>query len=692
MHDDTLRRARAVHGWAAQVLDMARAVGGRAVGTPATAVDARDVDTAAIRAELMMLEDLMRQFEVTHADDIAAVHPDHHADAVNLVHYLALRQGDVRHLQRRLLERGLSSLGRCEPHVLATVQSVLFALDRQRPSAMPTTLSFEAGRSALDRNTDALFGPRPPGRVPRVMVTLPSEAADDYTMVRRFVAAGMDVARINGAHDDPASWERMAGHVRKTSADLDRRCRVSMDLPGPKIRTGPFVDGPQVVKLRPERDLRGVAVTPAVATLVGGEGNSFAAGLPVDRPWIERRRVGDVVDMVDTRGSQREWKVVETTPGQCRVEVWDTSYVETRAALSCDGDTTHVGALATVPQYHLLHAGDAVVLTRDLTPVAPWHHGQSGQARIGCTLAEAFGAATVGQRAIFDDGKLTGVIERVTADELHVRIRTASPRGSRLRAEKGINLPDTDLRVAAVSDLDLPLLEVAAAHADMVALSFLRTECDVDKVHEYLRRVRADHLGLILKIETVAAFGRLPEILLHAMRSPLVGVMIARGDLAVEAGYERLAEVQEEILWLCEAAHLPVIWATEVLDQLARAANRHARKSPTRPWLNAPNASCSTRDPISTPPSSCSTTSFAACPATNAKRLRSCDLSTAGPIPADTRLNGSARSRVRRGIGFSNKVLVLPLDQPDGPGQRASFRGPAPGGRPAVARATLENC
>ena len=54
------------------------------------------------------------------------------------------------------------------------------------------------------------------------------------------------------------------------------------------------------------------------------------------------------------------------------------------------------------------------------------------------------------------------------------------------------------------------------------------------------------------------------------MRSPLVGVMIARGDLAVEAGYERLAEVQEEILWLCEAAHLPVIWATEVLDQLAR--------------------------------------------------------------------------------------------------------------------------
>ncbi len=54
------------------------------------------------------------------------------------------------------------------------------------------------------------------------------------------------------------------------------------------------------------------------------------------------------------------------------------------------------------------------------------------------------------------------------------------------------------------------------------------------------------------------------------MRSEAVGVMIARGDLAVEVGYERLAEVQEEILWLCEAAHLPVIWATQVLEGLAK--------------------------------------------------------------------------------------------------------------------------
>jgi pyruvate kinase len=60
-------------------------------------------------------------------------------------------------------------------------------------------------------------------------------------------------------------------------------------------------------------------------------------------------------------------------------------------------------------------------------------------------------------------------------------------------------------------------------------------------------------------------------LLLAAMRHFPVGVMIARGDLAVECGYERMAEVQEEMLWMCEAAHLPVIWATQVLDQLARS-------------------------------------------------------------------------------------------------------------------------
>ena len=62
----------------------------------------------------------------------------------------------------------------------------------------------------------------------------------------------------------------------------------------------------------------------------------------------------------------------------------------------------------------------------------------------------------------------------------------------------------------------------------------------------------------------------LPEIIVPAAGRQPFGVMIARGDLAVELGFERLAEMQEEILWLCEAAHVPVIWATQVLESLVK--------------------------------------------------------------------------------------------------------------------------
>jgi pyruvate kinase len=54
------------------------------------------------------------------------------------------------------------------------------------------------------------------------------------------------------------------------------------------------------------------------------------------------------------------------------------------------------------------------------------------------------------------------------------------------------------------------------------------------------------------------------------MKRPKIGVMIARGDLAVEIGFERISEVQNQILWLCEAAQIPVIWATQVLDTMAK--------------------------------------------------------------------------------------------------------------------------
>jgi pyruvate kinase len=138
----------------------------------------------------------------------------------------------------------------------------------------------------------------------------------------------------------------------------------------------------------------------------------------------------------------------------------------------------------------------------------------------------------------------------------------------KLKPGKGLNFPDTELGIPSLTPKDLEDLDFIARHADMVGLSFVRSPSDVERLQAELAARGAAQLGIVLKIETTPAFARFPRLLLTAMRSEQVGVMLARGDMAVEMGFMRLAEVQEELLWLCEAGLVPAIWATQVLESL----------------------------------------------------------------------------------------------------------------------------
>jgi pyruvate kinase len=228
-----------------------------------------------------------------------------------------------------------------------------------------------------------------------------------------------------------------------------------------------------------------------------------------------------------------------------------------------------------MPEGHLvLRRGDFLRLTRDLIAGRNAVTGPKGRvvtpAAIGCTLPQVFARVRSGDRVWLDDGRIGGVVRRADPSSVTVEITTARPEGEKLRGEKGINLPDTDLGLPALSKKDREDLRFIARHAHLVGLSFAQRPEDVIELQRLLRSLGRPDLGIVLKIETRRGFEMLPDLLLAAMRGEAVGVMIARGDLAVECGYERLAEVQEEILWLCEAAHLPVVWATQVLDGLAR--------------------------------------------------------------------------------------------------------------------------
>lgn len=516
----------------------------------------------------------------------AALHPEHQAGARNLLHYVALRRHDIRDLQHSLATLGLSSLGRTESNVRGALEAVLRVLEAMvgnPPSgAAPNLLT---GRHRLERNTETLLGPPPAGRRVRIMVTMPSEAATDPALVRDLLASGMNCMRINTAHDGPEGWAAMIQHLRAAERELGVACKVEMDLAGPKLRTGPVEPGPPVLKFRPRRDTLGRVTTPARVFFTPKEhphlpADPVDAVLPVPRRWISYLTAGARVSFKDTRGARRILRLTRPEGTGWWAEGERTAYVAPgiiltlAATATVPSHRTRLGPLPPTAQAIPLRPGDVLVLTRDSDPGTLAAVDAGGAviraARIGVTLPEFFESVQPGDPIWLDDGAIGGVVETVAPDQAAVRITKTRPGGDKLGAEKGINVPKTDLRVPSLSPEDLAALEFIARHADLVGLSFVRTPADVRGLRVRLAALGREDLGIILKIETERAFENLPQILLEAMHTGAVGVMIARGDLAVECGYERLAELQEEILWIAEAAHVPVVWATQVLESLAK--------------------------------------------------------------------------------------------------------------------------
>src|ERR1700729_540750 len=170
---------------------------------------------------------------------------DRDASARNLLQYLALRSHDLRDLQDRLSALGLSSLGSSEGHVEASVDAVLDALcaiaGRPVESLSGSEpIGFARSRDVLAARTAALLGPVSRRRPTRIMVTMPTEAATDAGLVREMLVAGMDCMRINCAHDGPPEWHAMRDNLRLAEDETRRSARLLVDLPGPKLRTGPL--------------------------------------------------------------------------------------------------------------------------------------------------------------------------------------------------------------------------------------------------------------------------------------------------------------------------------------------------------------------------------------------------------------------------------------------------------------------
>ena len=190
-----------------------------------------------LRAELERIYQNLLASERRAKARIAGVHPKQRRSATNLAHYLTLRLENLRPLQDALHDAGLSSLASAEGHVLWQMQAVLQRLGVDIPTKDIAKVDASAGNHLLQQHAHTLFGPKTGSTLPHLMVTFDSGLADDYTTVKALIKAGMQIARINCAHDNPSVWSRMIAHVRKASKATGLPCKVYLDLAGPKVRT-----------------------------------------------------------------------------------------------------------------------------------------------------------------------------------------------------------------------------------------------------------------------------------------------------------------------------------------------------------------------------------------------------------------------------------------------------------------------
>lgn len=385
--------------------------------------------------------------------------------AFNFAVYLALRRRNLQSLHQALLAWGLS-ITHSETAAISNLDAViaaLHAISGNRDSAVRRSLNrYFRGERRLQHNAAVVFGPCPAGRSSRIMVTLPLQAAVEYTLVKRLISAGMSVVRINCAHGSRRDWDAMIAHVHHAERETGKSCKILMDLCGTKARI-------------------------ATLQLIAGDGR--------------------------------------------------------------------------------LNTGDQLLLTKELPRQA------DVPVMITCTLPQMIDFLEIGDPVMIDDGVIAAEVSRLVPGGVIITVRKTKPKGTRLKLQRGINFPQTVHTLAPLTAQDLLDLDFILEKADMIGYSFVRGADDLSMLQDEMEKrggSRARAMPIIAKIETARAIESLPKIIAQGISRQPFCLMIARGDLAVELGFDRLPVLQEKVLSCARAAHIPTIWATQVLESLVK--------------------------------------------------------------------------------------------------------------------------
>jgi pyruvate kinase len=525
----------------------------------------------------------------------------------NLLCYLVLREQNLSALQIRLSEEGLASLAMSESYILFSIEHVLrhFGIKPVNTSSLHKIDPYR-GRLLMILRSKLMFGLMHNERNTHIMVTVDSSDIYQYELIEQLLENGMDIARINCAHNTVREWKLLVDTLRGVEDQLlqngkmeGRRCKILMDLGGPKIRTGPMelkvrplqISSPKDIHGRPMRLVEGFLDSEASETEVFNLErttlSTFVIAISkINYGGLGGLKIGQRITFKDARdGRPRILTVLERiSPTRVRIGLEHTAFLKEGIKLECqitDSDNDRkcsftVGVTKPQPIEIGVEAGNLLRLYRDKRL---GHGGDSNRlngdaAGISCTYPHILDQVKVGHRVFIDDGKIEAVVRSSKADYLELEI--VSPHGiiAKIKSNKGMNFPDSGIKTPALTQEDIKNLDFIVENADMVGLSFVHGPQDICDLHKELTKRNRPDMGIVAKIETSDSVHNLARTVIAGLDLPRFAVLIARGDLAVEVGFENLAFIQEDIFCLCEAAHIPVILATQILESLTESGLR----------------------------------------------------------------------------------------------------------------------
>ena len=546
------------------------------------------LDTTLMQSALKELETL--RTKLLSARETADPQHPRYPSLLNLKHYLILRSDDWTQLQEKLFTLSLSSLGRSYAHVAASIDTLYdqlsSSLGQEQISAEEMAqfhhLNIEEAIATSSHNSQKLFGGKASSKMSKqstaVMVTLPSHAAqEEGRLIRDLAEAGVNVFRINTAHDAPPIWKAMAeviGAINETRKD-EERLRIFVDLAGPKIRTGAIrrLDLPVVIgsnKREKEVIIRSGDAATRPETVDPVTLKRIPAQITVERKFFKKISSDHLVKIIDANGKKAFIAITELHETYARGVISKKVYIDEYTVLQRKKQQGRVYNLEHQIDPIRLFVGDQLEITEKKvlgrSALRDVQNRVVEPALISCTLQGMTSFVKIGEKIFIDDGKIGLEVVEKNGGSIRCRVTHAKVGGTLLKEEKGINFPDSHIKIPALTDLDRDNALAVLDFADHLSLSFCQNRRDVRELYELLEANERCDIGIIAKIETARAVANMPEILEQLLACDKSGVMIARGDLAIEVGFRHMAYVQEMLLDICDAAHMPVIWATQVLE------------------------------------------------------------------------------------------------------------------------------